>query len=62
MSEKCDYCGKFHEDCWCIEGIDYHKCLFCKKVEFKDGDGYDKKDYYCSEKCYEEAKKEGWME
>ncbi len=60
MSEKCGYCNK-NEDCCCIEGIDYHKCLYCKE-EFKTGEGYDKKDYYCSEKCYENAKNEGWME
>ena len=62
MSENCKYCNKPGEDCWCVEGLDYHKCLFCKKEEFKDGDGYDYKNYYCSETCYENAKSEGWME
>ena len=63
MSEEiCEYCGKLIEDCWCVEGIDYHKCLYCKKEEFKTGEGYDNRNYYCSEKCYEDAKEEGWEE
>lgn len=57
---KCIYCKK-EIDCSCVEGIDFEKCLICKK-EFKKGEGYDKKDYYCSEDCYEQAKREGWME
>jgi hypothetical protein len=63
MSEEiCGYCNKKIEDCCCVEGIDYHKCLYCREKEFKDGEGFDKKNYYCSEKCYEAAKNEGWME
>ena len=62
MSEKCEYCDKLIEDCCCVEGIDFHKCLYCKGNQFKTGEGYDNKNCYCSEKCYEDAKEEGWME
>lgn len=40
---------------------EFERCIFCNK-KFKKGKGYDKKDFYCSECCYEQAKREGWME